>query len=101
MKILSVSYAAPASVASERSNNTAVYNAPWGLYTIIIIDKEGTERTIVGEALLNATGRAPNVYGIGLEKVCMQFISLILLITTTSRSVDSNYAYVVYCIDDI
>lgn len=44
------------------------YCKSWDLYKVSV-EINGETVEYEGEALLNATGRAPNVYGIGLEKV--------------------------------
>ena len=45
-----------------------MFQAPWGIYTLTI-ELDGKQQTFQGEALLNATGRAPNVHDVGLETV--------------------------------
>jgi len=45
-----------------------LYNAPWGLYKVSVVINDEIV-VIEAEALLNATGRAPNVYNLGLENV--------------------------------
>jgi pyruvate/2-oxoglutarate dehydrogenase complex dihydrolipoamide dehydrogenase (E3) component len=58
VKILSVS----------RSKDGNLYQAPYGTYEITL-EKNGETITLQSEALLNATGRAPNVHDVGLEAV--------------------------------
>jgi pyruvate/2-oxoglutarate dehydrogenase complex dihydrolipoamide dehydrogenase (E3) component len=43
--------------------------APWGTYKVTIITQDGTEAVIECDAILNATGRVPNVCNLGLEVV--------------------------------
>jgi len=45
-----------------------LYCAPWGLYKVTV-EYNGEVHQLEGEALLNATGRAPNVHDLGLENV--------------------------------
>mmetsp|Transcript_1892 Transcript_1892/g.5595 ORF Transcript_1892/g.5595 Transcript_1892/m.5595 type:complete len:578 (+) Transcript_1892:1243-2976(+) len=51
------------------------YKAPWGTYAVTCELTDGATRTFECEALLNATGRAPNVSGIGLEGAGVAFDS--------------------------
>eukprot|EP01035_Chromulina_nebulosa_P019347 gene19347-25212_t len=59
-------------VKVELVSTGSLYEAPWSLYKITII-KDGETVEFEGEAILNATGRAPNVYGIGLETVGVEW----------------------------
>jgi pyruvate/2-oxoglutarate dehydrogenase complex dihydrolipoamide dehydrogenase (E3) component len=52
----------------EYSGSDIKYNAPWGTYTVTA-EIDGETRTFTAEALLNATGRCPNVHDLGLENV--------------------------------
>eukprot|EP01065_Artemidia_motanka_P037844 TRINITY_DN46749_c0_g1_i1.p1 TRINITY_DN46749_c0_g1~~TRINITY_DN46749_c0_g1_i1.p1 ORF type:complete len:611 (+),score=199.79 TRINITY_DN46749_c0_g1_i1:65-1834(+) len=47
--------------------------APWGEYTVTGTLRDGSALHVSATALLNATGRVPNVYGIGLEKIGVEF----------------------------
>jgi pyruvate/2-oxoglutarate dehydrogenase complex dihydrolipoamide dehydrogenase (E3) component len=47
-------------------------SSPWGLYTITVANDNGDETVFQAEALLNATGRSPNVFNCGLDKVKME-----------------------------
>jgi pyruvate/2-oxoglutarate dehydrogenase complex dihydrolipoamide dehydrogenase (E3) component len=52
----------------ECINAGNLLNSPWNIYNItVLIDNK--EVIYEGEAILNATGRIPNVYGLGLENV--------------------------------
>eukprot|EP01036_Dinobryon_divergens_P037138 gene37138-48516_t len=44
-----------------------LYNPPWNRYTVTIQHASGALCTFDGEALLNCTGRAPNVHNLGLD----------------------------------
>ena len=63
VKILSVSYTS--STAKNTANNTT---SPWGLYAVTI-EIDNIRIILESEQLLIATGRAPNVHDMGLEKV--------------------------------
>ena len=52
----------------EYSEQESRFAAPWGLYTVTA-EINGEVRQFQAEALLNATGRAPNVHDVGLETV--------------------------------
>ena len=56
---------------SHRVNSsTGLHQAPWPVYTVTIVNEDTNETTEHEcEALLNATGRTPNVFGMGLEHV--------------------------------
>ena len=54
------------------SSKEVAYKAPWSLYTLKA-KVDGIERFFECEALLNATGRAPNVQGLGLEAAGIDF----------------------------
>eukprot|EP01038_Epipyxis_sp_PR26KG_P009703 gene9703-13060_t len=43
------------------------------LYKISIVDGEGIQRVLISHALLNATGRVPNVHDLGLENVGVEW----------------------------
>ena len=47
-----------------------LYCAPWGLRALAVT-VGGERRILHAESILNATGRVPNVVGLGLEKVCL------------------------------
>ena len=57
----------------EHSGTGGLYASPWGLYKVTV-EKNGTVFEIEAEALLNATGRAPNVHDVGLETVCFNLL---------------------------
>ncbi len=61
MKILNIT-------RSGSSEDSTLYSAPFGLYTVTA-EIDGKEEVFEAEALLNATGRVPNVFGLGLETV--------------------------------
>lgn len=63
VKIIKIEYTAAAG-----SEPGIRYCGPWGTYSVTI-EVNGKLKVMQAEALLNATGRAPNVFGIGLEKV--------------------------------
>ena len=50
------------------NDESSLYSAPFGLYTVTV-EIDGKVETFEAEALLNATGRVPNVFGLGLETV--------------------------------
>lgn len=52
---------------------SACTKAPWGLYTVNVTLSTGEDKTFECEAVLNATGRVPNVCGLGLETVGVEF----------------------------
>lgn len=45
-----------------------VYCAPWRSYALTVL-VDGVERVYQADSVLNATGRVPNVVGLGLENV--------------------------------
>ena len=69
VKIIKVEYSAPKGVGPE-----VRLEAPWGIYSVYV-EVPGQEGVQVfqGEALLNATGRAPNVHDVGLDKVGVEW----------------------------
>ena len=56
-----------------KSANDARMKAPWDEYTVSIKTSSGESQLIRTSALLNATGRAPNVSGLGLELAGVQY----------------------------
>lgn len=52
----------------------SLYQSPWGLYSMFV-EVNGVEQVFQGEALLNATGRSPNVHDIGLENVSLDLLA--------------------------
>lgn len=68
MKILKVEYAGEAGETNARTSG------PWGNYSVTI-EQAGVVSVLVGDALLNATGRAPNVHDVGLENVSLNYVS--------------------------
>ena len=46
---------------------------PWDAYSVEIRHKDGRVETVAADAVLNATGRVPNVFGIGLEKAGVEY----------------------------
>ena len=49
------------------------YKAPWSQYKVTARLQDGSEQTFTFAALLNATGRAPNVTGLGLDKANVSY----------------------------
>ena len=49
------------------------YKAPWSEYQVRAQLQNGADRTFTFAALLNATGRAPNVTGLGLDKANVSY----------------------------
>eukprot|EP00756_Hemistasia_phaeocysticola_P018531 Hpha_TRINITY_DN15601_c3_g7::TRINITY_DN15601_c3_g7_i1::g.101119::m.101119 len=47
--------------------------APWGQYTVRGTLQDGSPMNISAAAILNATGRVPNVWGLGLEKLGIEY----------------------------
>jgi len=47
--------------------------APWGQYTVRGTLKDGSAMAIPAAAILNATGRVPNVWGLGLDKIGVEY----------------------------
>ena len=64
-KITSIEYEERDSAQSEGP----LYQAPWPLYTVHLEDGSSFQ----AEALLNATGRAPNVHNLGLDAVNVEY----------------------------
>mmetsp|Transcript_26164 Transcript_26164/g.34389 ORF Transcript_26164/g.34389 Transcript_26164/m.34389 type:complete len:580 (+) Transcript_26164:167-1906(+) len=56
----------------ECSDEGGLYHAPWRTFKVVL-DVNGEEEVYESEALLNATGRAPNVHGIGLDVVGVEY----------------------------
>lgn len=54
-------------------DGTLAYKAPWPLYKVEATLADGTAKTYECEALLNATGRSPNVAGLGLEAAGVEY----------------------------
>lgn len=47
-----------------------LYQGPWPTYTVTVRDSVTNEDTVIEcEAILNATGRTPNVFDVGLQHV--------------------------------
>jgi pyruvate/2-oxoglutarate dehydrogenase complex dihydrolipoamide dehydrogenase (E3) component len=55
-------------IECKASSSSNLYNAPWHEYKVSV-KINGEMKEFFGDALLNATGRTPNVYGLGLETV--------------------------------
>ena len=55
-------------VSVEQTSAGNKYCAPWSTY-VVTVEKDGEVHRLECEAVLNATGRAPNVANIGLETV--------------------------------
>jgi pyruvate/2-oxoglutarate dehydrogenase complex dihydrolipoamide dehydrogenase (E3) component len=51
----------------------SLVKAPFGKYAVTVVLSSGEERTFECESLLNATGRVPNVFGLGLEKAGVEW----------------------------
>eukprot|EP00639_Heterosigma_akashiwo_P003670 CAMPEP_0194570074 /NCGR_PEP_ID=MMETSP0292-20121207/7533_1 /TAXON_ID=39354 /ORGANISM="Heterosigma akashiwo, Strain CCMP2393" /LENGTH=588 /DNA_ID=CAMNT_0039420447 /DNA_START=28 /DNA_END=1794 /DNA_ORIENTATION=+ len=56
----------------EVSEEGGLYQAPWKAVRVVL-DVDGAEVVHEADALLNATGRAPNVHGIGLDVVGVEY----------------------------
>jgi len=56
----------------ESSEEGELFCAPWKTFKLVL-DVDGEEVVYESEALLNATGRAPNVHGIGLDVVGVEY----------------------------
>jgi pyruvate/2-oxoglutarate dehydrogenase complex dihydrolipoamide dehydrogenase (E3) component len=55
---------------SDTSDRVEIsYSEPWGLYSVTVQSESLGTIDIQAEQILNATGRVPNVFGMGLEKV--------------------------------
>ena len=71
VKILKVEYSEE---GSSSSGGGARLSAPWGLYSIHVqVNGQEEVQVFQAEALLNATGRTPNVHDVGLEKVGVEW----------------------------
>ncbi|KAJ8599955.1 hypothetical protein CTAYLR_002840 [Chrysophaeum taylorii] len=57
------------------TGTTLAYKAPWPLYRVEATLSDGTKKTFECEALLNATGRAPNTAGLGLDDAGIEYDS--------------------------
>ena len=51
----------------------ACTKGPWGIYKVYVTLSDGTDAVFECEAVLNATGRVPNVCNLGLEAVGVEF----------------------------
>jgi len=51
----------------------ACTKGPWGVYKVSVTLSDGTDAVFECEAVLNATGRVPNVCNLGLEEVGVEF----------------------------
>ena len=80
-KVLSVSienYSNNSSTSSSTTSSLSLYSSPWPIYQIRVLNTvTNIEQTLTCEALLNATGRTPNIHNLGLDKVSL--FSFILL----------------------
>ncbi|CAM9191590.1 unnamed protein product [Discosporangium mesarthrocarpum] len=56
----------------ECDETGSMYSAPFNTYRIVL-DVDGEEEVIESDALLNATGRAPNVFGVGLDEAGVDY----------------------------
>jgi pyruvate/2-oxoglutarate dehydrogenase complex dihydrolipoamide dehydrogenase (E3) component len=60
----------------NRETEYSLFNGPFPLYNVTICNTStGTERVVQCDAILNATGRVPNVFNLGLEHVGVLFDS--------------------------
>ena len=71
-------YTPPPGLSAADGALSVRLNGPWGLYTLTYEDAQGKQHVLQAEALLNATGRVPNVHGIGLDQVSGRMPSLTL-----------------------
>jgi len=73
VKINNIEYTPPpdADAGDEGAEGSkhARTKGPWGAYRVSITLKDGAATVIECDALLNATGRVPNVCNLGLEQV--------------------------------
>ena len=73
VKINNIEYVPDPSAAASGDSSGARTKGPWGTYRLSVTLKDGTETVIESEALLNATGRVPNVCNMGLEAVGVDY----------------------------
>lgn len=59
-------------VKLEVMSDGGVYSAPWRSYALTVM-VDGDLRLYHGDSILNATGRVPNVVGLGLEKESVEW----------------------------
>lgn len=59
--------------ADIKNTGRGMYCAPWGTYTVTVRSENLGTIKFEAEQLLNATGRAPNVHGLGLEAVGVEW----------------------------
>jgi len=77
VKIVNIEYTPPADAEESAGGGggggggaaRAATSGPWGLYRVSVVLADGSAATIECDALLNATGRVPNVCDLGLEQV--------------------------------
>jgi len=68
-RITQIRFSTPTEPEETGMSSTVLYNPPWPTYQVELEDG----RVFESEALLNATGRAPNVHGIGLDGVDVEY----------------------------
>ena len=65
--------AADTAAGGGAASGRAATKGPWGLYKTTVVLADGTTAVLESEALLNATGRVPNVCDLGLEAVGVEY----------------------------
>lgn len=60
-------------VEMVKGDADSLYDEPWPLYKVSVSLKDGSTKVFECEALLNATGRAPNVSDLDLEKANIEY----------------------------
>jgi len=71
--VTGIAYEPPFLGEEVPSSSESRTKAPWGTYKVSVTLQDGTACVAECEALLNATGRLPNVVGLGLENVGVEF----------------------------
>lgn len=56
----------------NESTGEGLYRAPWLQYTVTV-EINGVKEVHAADCVMNATGRAPNVHGLGLEEVNVEY----------------------------
>mmetsp|Transcript_13023 Transcript_13023/g.42431 ORF Transcript_13023/g.42431 Transcript_13023/m.42431 type:complete len:589 (+) Transcript_13023:117-1883(+) len=60
-------------MSSSSEEETSLYKSPWPKYVVAATLEDGTRRDFECEAVLNATGRSPNVSDLGLDLAGVEY----------------------------
>ena len=78
---------------STTTSIPSLYSSPWPTYCIKVLNTmTNVEQTLTCEALLNATGRSPNVHNLGLDEVG---IYIYIYINNCSHNFSNNNIFLI------